>query len=108
MEPNGERRNRCGKFTLKLLVCKLHPIQLYKLSRVEIFAEGNIAYQMIYLKRFIFLQIDNDFLGLLLKNVLKCDPQKNYLLVVASLTILQLKSLQCEIYCFKIIYEFFY
>ena len=61
---------------------------------------------MIYLKRFIFLQIDNDFLGLLLKNVLKCDPQKNYLLVVASLTILQLKSLQCEIYCFKIIYEF--
>ena len=28
----------------------------------------------------LFLQIHNDFLELLLKNVLKCDPEKNYLL----------------------------
>ena len=107
MEPNGERINRCGKFPLKLLVHKLYPIQLYKLSRVEIicwrkYCISNDLFQNIY-----FLQIHNDSPGLLLKKVLKCDPQKNYLLVVASLTILQLKSLQCEIYCFKIIYEFF-
>ena len=31
-ESNGERRNRCGKFTLKLLVHKLYPIWLYQLS----------------------------------------------------------------------------
>ena len=46
-------RQTGGKFTLELLVHKVYPIRLYKLSRVEI-AEGNIAYQMIYLKRFIF------------------------------------------------------
>ena len=46
-EPNGERRNRCGKFTLKLLVHSLYPIWLYQLPRKEI--ERNIAYQMIYL-----------------------------------------------------------
>ena len=34
------------------------------------------------------------FCGLLLRNILKYDPQKSNLLVVASLTILQVKSLQ--------------
>ena len=59
---------------------------------------------MIYLKRFIFA--NSQWFSWITPE--KCPKMwsRKKLSTLASLTILQLKSLQWEIYCFKTIYEF--
>ena len=77
-EPNGERRNRCAKFTLKLLVHKLYPVWLY----ISIIKERNcLRKKILHIKWFIyknlFLQIHNDFLWIVTDKYPKMWSIKN-------------------------------